>query len=97
MLKAVVRAVAPSEGSLFVDGMDVSKEENVIPVRKTAGMVFQNPDNQIMVAAVVLVAVQSFVLVAVDLLHPAQPDRPNSSRLHTAILSMRFSFHAKLH
>ena len=39
--------LAPSEGSLFVDGMDVSKEENVIPVRKTAGMVFQNPDNQI--------------------------------------------------
>ena len=27
--------------------MDVSKEENVIPVRKSAGMVFQNPDNQI--------------------------------------------------
>lgn len=31
----------------MVDGMDVSKEENVIPVRKSAGMVFQNPDNQI--------------------------------------------------
>ena len=27
--------------------MDVSKEENVIPVRKSAGMVFQNPANQI--------------------------------------------------
>ena len=27
--------------------LDVSKEENVIPVRKSAGMVFQNPDNQI--------------------------------------------------
>ena len=32
---------------IWVDGMDVSKEENVIPVRKSAGMVFQNPDNQI--------------------------------------------------
>lgn len=42
----------PSEGSLFVDGMDVSKEENVIPVRKTAGMVFQNPDNQIIASVV---------------------------------------------
>ena len=44
--------LAPSEGSLFVDGMDVSKEENVIPVRKTAGMVFQNPDNQIIASVV---------------------------------------------
>ena len=47
LAKHINALLAPSEGSLFVDGMDVSKEENVIPVRKTAGMVFQNPDNQI--------------------------------------------------
>ena len=37
----------PTEGTLFVDGKDVKKPENVWDVRQTAGMVFQNPDNQI--------------------------------------------------
>jgi len=37
----------PTEGSLWVDGMDTSDEKNVWDVRQTAGMVFQNPDNQI--------------------------------------------------
>ena len=32
--------------------MDVSEEENVIPVRRSAGMVFQNPDNQIIASVV---------------------------------------------
>ena len=53
LAKHINALLAPSEGSLFVDGMDVSKEENVIPVRKTAGMVFQNPDNQIIASVVV--------------------------------------------
>lgn len=52
LAKYINALLAPSEGSLFVDGMDVSKEENVIPVRKTAGMVFQNPDNQIIASVV---------------------------------------------
>ena len=52
LAKHINGLLAPSEGSLFVDGMDVSKEENVIPVRKTAGMVFQNPDNQIIASVV---------------------------------------------
>ena len=52
LAKNINALLAPSEGSLFVDGMDVSKEENVIPVRKTAGMVFQNPDNQIIASVV---------------------------------------------
>ena len=51
LAKHINALLAPSEGSLFVDGMDVSKEENVIPVRKT-GMVFQNPDNQISASVV---------------------------------------------
>ena len=37
----------PTEGTLGVDGMDTAKEENIWNVRQTAGMVFQNPDNQI--------------------------------------------------
>ena len=35
------------EGTLYVDGKDTKKEENIWPIRQTAGMVFQNPDNQI--------------------------------------------------
>ncbi|MBO5241322.1 MAG: energy-coupling factor transporter ATPase [Lachnospiraceae bacterium] len=37
----------PSEGTVWVDGKDTQEEENLIPIRKSAGMVFQNPDNQI--------------------------------------------------
>lgn len=37
----------PSEGSLFLDGMDVENRENTLAIRQLAGMVFQNPDNQI--------------------------------------------------
>lgn len=44
--------LAPTEGTLWVDGMDVSEEDNVLPVRQTAGMVFQNPDNQIIASVV---------------------------------------------
>lgn len=37
----------PTEGTVWVDGMDTTKEENLWDIRQTAGMVFQNPDNQI--------------------------------------------------
>lgn len=39
--------VMPTEGTVWVDGMDTRDEENTLKVRQTAGMVFQNPDNQI--------------------------------------------------
>ncbi|MBS6956360.1 MAG: energy-coupling factor transporter ATPase [Enterocloster asparagiformis] len=37
----------PSEGTVWVSGMDTRDEDLIWDVRKTAGMVFQNPDNQI--------------------------------------------------
>ena len=37
----------PTEGTLWVDGMDTGEEDNIWKIRQTAGMVFQNPDNQI--------------------------------------------------
>lgn len=37
----------PTEGAVWVDGKDTRKEEYVWDIRQTAGMVFQNPDNQI--------------------------------------------------
>lgn len=39
--------LAPTEGTMWVDGKNTSEEENIWDVRQTAGMVFQNPDNQI--------------------------------------------------
>ena len=37
----------PSAGRVLVDGLDTAREENLIPIRRRVGMVFQNPDNQI--------------------------------------------------
>ena len=37
----------PCGGKVYVSGMDTSDPDNLIAIRKTAGMVFQNPDNQI--------------------------------------------------
>ena len=37
----------PSEGTVWVSGMDTRDDEHIWDVRKAAGMVFQNPDNQI--------------------------------------------------
>ena len=39
--------LTPTEGHVFVDGKDTLDEENVWDIRQKAGMVFQNPDNQI--------------------------------------------------
>ena len=39
--------LSPTEGTVWVDGKNTSKEENIWDVRQSAGMVFQNPDNQI--------------------------------------------------
>ena len=47
LAKHINALLSATEGTIWVDGMDVSVEENIIPVRKSAGMVFQNPDNQI--------------------------------------------------
>lgn len=45
--KHINALLTPTEGTLWVDGMDTSDEDKVLNVRQTAGMVFQNPDNQI--------------------------------------------------
>ena len=44
--------LTPSEGTLIVDGMDVSDESLTYDIRQEAGMVFQNPDNQIIASVV---------------------------------------------
>lgn len=47
LAKHINAILNPTEGSVWVDGMDTAKEEHIWDIRQTAGMVFQNPDNQI--------------------------------------------------
>ena len=37
----------PTGGTVYIEGMDTAKEELLLDIRRTIGMVFQNPDNQI--------------------------------------------------
>ncbi len=39
--------LSPTEGAIWVDGIDTKDEERIWDIRQSAGMVFQNPDNQI--------------------------------------------------
>lgn len=52
LAKHINALLTPTEGVIWVDGMDVLDEDNTIPIRKTAGMLFQNPDNQIIASVV---------------------------------------------
>ena len=42
----------PSGGKVYVDGLDTADDSKLFDIRKTAGMVFQNPDNQIVATVV---------------------------------------------
>ena len=44
--------LVPTEGTLWIDNMDTAKEEDLWKIRQKAGMVFQNPDNQIIATVV---------------------------------------------
>ncbi|MCI8564983.1 MAG: energy-coupling factor transporter ATPase [Lachnospiraceae bacterium] len=47
LAKHINALLLPTEGTIWVGGKDTSLDENLWEVRRTAGMVFQNPDNQI--------------------------------------------------
>ncbi len=47
MAKHMNAILTPTEGTVWVSGKDTSKEENIWEIRQNSGMVFQNPDNQI--------------------------------------------------
>ena len=47
LAKQINALLVPTEGTLYVDGMDTKDPEKVWDIRQSAGMVFQNPDNQI--------------------------------------------------
>ncbi len=47
LAKHINALLVPSEGTMWIDGVDTGQEEDLWKVRQKAGMVFQNPDNQI--------------------------------------------------
>lgn len=47
LAKHINAILSPTEGTVWVDGMDTTDDEKLWDIRQCAGMVFQNPDNQI--------------------------------------------------
>lgn len=45
--KILNRLLLPIEGTVLIGGLDAMQAENIIPIRKMVGMVFQNPDDQL--------------------------------------------------
>ena len=45
--KILNRLLLPIEGTVLIGGLDAMQEENIIPIRKMVGRVFQNPDDQL--------------------------------------------------
>ena len=52
LAKHINALLMPTEGSVWIDGIETTNEERVLDIRQTAGMVFQNPDNQIVATMV---------------------------------------------
>ncbi len=52
LAKHINAILYPTEGSIWVNGLKTSEEQNLWAIRQSAGMVFQNPDNQIIATVV---------------------------------------------
>ncbi|HHX69951.1 MAG: energy-coupling factor transporter ATPase [Miniphocaeibacter sp.] len=52
LAKLINAQMIPNEGDIIVNGFNTKEEENIWDIRKTCGMVFQNPDNQIVATIV---------------------------------------------
>jgi energy-coupling factor transport system ATP-binding protein len=52
LAKLINSILLPSEGKIYVKGMDTSDDNKLWDIRQTAGMVFQNPDNQLVATIV---------------------------------------------
>ena len=50
--KLLNATLIPDEGVIYIDGVDTKNEETLFDVRKNCGLVFQNPDNQIIASIV---------------------------------------------
>jgi energy-coupling factor transporter ATPase len=52
LAKHINAILYPTEGSVWVNGLNTAEEKNLWEIRQTAGMVFQNPDNQIIASVI---------------------------------------------
>ena len=52
LAKLINGLLIPGEGDVLVDGMNTKNEEEIWDIRRNAGMVFQNPDNQLVATIV---------------------------------------------
>ncbi len=52
LAKHINALLTPTEGTVWIDGIDTRQRERILDIRQTAGMVFQNPDNQIVATMV---------------------------------------------
>src|SRR5699024_5058641 len=52
LAKHINGLLLPTEGAVYVKGMDTRNQEEILQIRQSAGIVFQNPDNQIVGAVV---------------------------------------------
>ncbi len=52
LAKHINAILYPTEGSVWVNGMNTTEDKHLWDIRQTAGMVFQNPDNQIIATVV---------------------------------------------
>ena len=52
LCKMLNALLIPAEGTVTVDGMDTRDEKNLLEIRRRVGMVFQNPDNQLVTTIV---------------------------------------------
>ena len=52
LAKLINGLLLPGQGDVLVDGMNTKNEEEIWDIRRTAGMVFQNPDNQLVATIV---------------------------------------------
>ncbi len=82
--------LVPTAGRVLVDGIDTKEEERLLDIRRRVGMVFQNPDNQI-----VATVVEEDVAFALENLGvPPQEIRQRVDEALAAVGMSEFKFHA---
>ena len=90
LAKTFNAVLLPSGGTVYVDGMDTADEELVLEIRRRVGMVFQNPDNQI----VANVVEEDVAFAPENLGVPSEEIRSRVDRALAAVGMEKFMQHA---